>query len=303
MSNENNYNTSSEEVKSTTSQTNTVEQPIDKPIVTVEPVAKESEKGSKTNDNLQDDGMPNDFIDNEEQKGKPEELKTSQEKEEEAMDEPQKDDVHTNDKISKKALLAYYNGHFSIYMAVAWMYIFIFFVNKDKEYMKKIFDGRTNDIISDDYTKVVNICLKLTDNQRSTASLYKGVLVFLAKFLPTNLVITNDEKCAKTIATFIKDTGGLKVCQKKGAENGEIITKDKTKPMSANDIKRAKDNYLESDSPVGGFTAPEVEGFKENDLIIMIAKKVTGQTDEIEVVDMLTDESLLKQIIRIQNKA
>lgn len=294
--------TSSEEEKNTTAHSATAESNDNKPVITVE-LAQKEPKDTTVDDNLQDDGAPDDHGDNEASQGKPEEEKTAQEKEDEAGDEPQKDVTHTNDKISKKALLAYFNGHFSIYMAVAWIYIFLFCVNKDKEYMKTKFDGRTNDITSEDYTKAINICLSLTDKQKSTASLYKGVLIFLDKYLSDTITITNDDKCAEIIANFIKDTGGLKVCQKKGTETGALVATPKKKSLSKNDYKRIQDDYLTNNNSVGGFTAKEITGFEKTDLIIMIARKTKGKTDEIEVVDMLTNEDLLKQIIRAQHSA
>ena len=302
MSNLTTETTSSEEDKNTATETLTTDTDTDtgnnQPVITVEPTSQE-QKNIGSDDNLQDDGAPDDYQDREALKGKPDEAKSEQDNYDECIGDDKPEEKNSFEKLEGKALLAYETGRMAIYMAIAWIYIWMYLVNKDKNYKEEVFKGEVNQTNSEDYTKAIKVCLKLADSQKSTVSLYKDVMLFLDKALPDTIKcdLSDSEHCAKRIATYIKDNGGVIECAKKGKSDAPSGRKNGTSP---NDYKRKEKEYAYTTEVAGSFVADEIKEFEDLDLIVMVGRVAEGTDDTVEIVDMLTDDDLLKHFIKCE---
>lgn len=255
--------------------------------------------------NLQEEPVPDDYTDHQTSFQKPDEVKSEQEKEDEAMEEAGA--VSLFDVLQKRAYVAYETGLMSLYMALAWAYIWKYFVDKDELYKAEVFKDEADQENSHEFTKAIKICFKIDAKQKSTISMYKDCLVFLDEELPDTvkcgITYEEDDKYAEKIAMFIKNNGGIKKCANKGKVKGDEGFGGGKETISKNDYKRAKEDYLSSQNIAGSLSNNGFEKYSESDLVIMVARKVKGKTDEFEVVDVITDDNLLNQIIKFNKQS
>lgn len=270
-------------------------------IITTDPVSDSitlNPKPECIEENLQDDGAPDDYTDHQESQQKPDGVKSEQEKENEAMEEPHA--IDPLDIMKKNAFKAFVNGQMSLYMAIAWACIWLYFVTRDEDLRDEIFKNEIGQGKDSVLTKTIKICFKIDVKQKSTISMYKDCLAYLNTHLPDTISaqIRNDEACAQKIANFIKGKGGIKKCASLSkAPKTPIAGKGS---LSKNDYKRAQQKYSSSRKVTGTFNHDVFKAYQDTDLVIMVARRVKGTADTVEVIDVLKDEDLLNQIIKFK---